>query len=1031
MLHSFFSLSRVSRARLTVACALYWCVLLLGAGCQSSFGDDVAGGGSETDPTETDPGPTDVSDPDAGEPTEPATDDVDAGALGPQLVNTVPRSGAMDVETSVRVSLTFDQPVEAGEGSVRLFESITQTQVAEVAIDGEGASLEGDTLVVDWDTQLANSTAYYVLVDPGAVLGAAGRPFVGIASATAFAFTTEAPAELSLVSSSPANGATRVPRASNVTLTFSAPILAAGEGDVIIVDADREEPFEVIPVSDPARLSFDGARLIVDPHGVFDYGRRYYLTVDPGALRSAQGVEFPGFDDDGVLSFTTVPPPVVRLLSSVPAKGATNVDPRASLVLTFSEAVATGTGFVKLWERARDALVEEVDVAGPRVTLSDANVTIDWVNDLEFDTSYYVTVDAGALLSQRGARFEGISDPTGLDFSTAATDLGTVALEGTSPLAGAVDVPVTTELVLVFSEAVQRAAGTIAIFEADGTLVQSVDVSDEAHVTIDGDTVTVVPGLTLDGSTLHYVRVSAGSFQNARGAAFAGISDESVWTFTTEQVFGVVALSPADDATAVDPATDLVLTFSESVAAGSGNIAVYTSADVLVESVPVTSARVAISGATVTVEVDRILGSETGYYVRIDAGALTHGGGSWSGISSPSDWNFTTRRVDFPGNVSSGLVAWLDASYAASVKANSSAQTRFWADRSGRHNDVSASGDARPALSASAINAKPALRFDGTDDVLQAASGFSLTAFDVFVVWQSPSAAGSTMSSIVVNGTNFQINHGHPYDVGRNSTAICQGNCSTTSLWHGARFVPAPNTNTPYLWNAGFDPITTTILVRSQGSAPVYNTSPTATPSAPATPFAIGGGCPDLACFFRGDVAEVLVYSRLLTSDERMAVVAGLRSKWGLPQVACSAGETRGSNGSCYHLGTSSANWDSARSTCQGRGTGWDLATVRSATENDWLTGNLLSADAWFGGTDANVEGVWRWVTDGLQFWAESTGAATNSSYTNWLGGSAPEPTGGTAYNCIRYYRAPDGSFSWADFPCSQSIAYVCEGPGD
>lgn len=143
---------------------------------------------------------------------------------------------------------------------------------------------------------------------------------------------------------------------------------------------------------------------------------------------------------------------------------------------------------------------------------------------------------------------------------------------------------------------------------------------------------------------------------------------------------------------------------------------------------------------------------------------------------------------------------------------------------------------------------------------------------------------------------------------------------------------------------------------------------------------------------------------------------------------ACDPGELVGPDGHCYFLEASLLSWSAARSLCQERGPGWDLASVRSAAENEFL-GGLLTLEAWIGASDAEAETTWVWVNDDVAFWSGTAeaGSAVGGAYVNW---NPTEPNGGTATNCARALPSPEGSTSdapWADLACDQTLGAVCE----
>jgi methionine-rich copper-binding protein CopC len=108
----------------------------------------------------------------------------------------------------------------------------------------------------------------------------------------------------------------------------------------------------------------------------------------------------------------------------------------------------------------------------------------------------------------------------------------------------------------------------------------------------------------------------------------------------------IITTSPADNATGVLVAANLVANFSEPVVAGTGMITLKrTSNNSTVESFNVASSpRLVFSGQTLTINPTNDLGPGVGYHLLIDSTAIvdTSGGDAFAGISSSSAWNLTT-----------------------------------------------------------------------------------------------------------------------------------------------------------------------------------------------------------------------------------------------------------------------------------------------------------------------------------------------------------------------------------------------------
>ena len=223
----------------------------------------------------------------------------------------------------------------------------------------------------------------------------------------------------------------------------------------------------------------------------------------------------------------------------------------------------------------------------------------------------------------------------------------------------------------------------------------------------------------------------------------------------------------------------------------------------------------------------------------------------------------------------SGLVLHLDAA-SLSPDAASEATMARWQDTSGQGNHVAQADKARqPALIADALNGLPVVRFAGNQyldgpAVLQAGDA----SFTIVAVWrrqhtrqaeviceQASDGIGRRASLLTVNeryGFNGQNNDAHglvPYRPGQFSlTLLTLEDTGVVRLWH--------NDDT--------------------GSAGVMGGIDRALQNTGDSIFRVGAKITSGGECLNGDIAEVLIYDRVLTFEELKRTNEYLAGKWGL-----------------------------------------------------------------------------------------------------------------------------------------------------
>jgi hypothetical protein len=206
----------------------------------------------------------------------------------------------------------------------------------------------------------------------------------------------------------------------------------------------------------------------------------------------------------------------------------------------------------------------------------------------------------------------------------------------------------------------------------------------------------------------------------------------------------------------------------------------------------------------------------------------------------------------------SGLKIWLDA------QSQSLGTVSTWADKSGAGNNATqGTAGFRPVNTANEIYGRNAVVFDGVDDYLSATFGSTLSQpITFFLVTKRTS------------GTTFLDGVGA---VNRAAVLSDAGQSNKTTLYSGSNATTTSTTTAlPVLYSGLFSGASSEL--RENGGANVISTSPGTAGIDGVTIGADYSGANTLS----GSVAEVIYYTRALSSTERQKVEEFLRSKYDL-----------------------------------------------------------------------------------------------------------------------------------------------------
>ncbi len=511
-------------------------------------------------------------------------------------------------------------------------------------LNGEsgGAGLETESLDGGTDTE-RDTGAAPIATDGGGATADARSPRTPDSAIP----PTDAGGAFELVDTVPEHGQVDVSTTSALELTFSR-TPRAGDGNIVLLEVLDEVIVEEVAV-DSDQLSVSDRTVAVTWSSPLSHDTDYTVVINPGAIEASDGSVFSGLAEPGQFVFSTGPAPPLTMESTTPDHEDVNVQLGADIELSFSSNIASGpVGKISLFNADTLQLIEEQDVhQNPQITLSDNTLTFDPTEDLSYDTTYFVTLDEGAVRSTYGAVFEGFDDAETLTFTTIASPPPVVV--ATAPADDAVDVDPQASLVLQFDSPISVGSGTITLsLSQNDELVESIDVR-SAAVTVTGVSLIAALSSPLDTATEYYVTAGAGVVTNDFGVPFAGLDDPETFSFTTATdappPVSLIGSTPNDDADDIPTNTDLTFIFSEAVTSVAGSITIFETADgAVVESIPVTDPSVTVTGDTVTVDRSTPLTDETEYYITIGSGAfVSMSGASFRGLLTPQALNFATK----------------------------------------------------------------------------------------------------------------------------------------------------------------------------------------------------------------------------------------------------------------------------------------------------------------------------------------------------------------------------------------------------
>jgi methionine-rich copper-binding protein CopC/photosystem II stability/assembly factor-like uncharacterized protein len=591
-----------------------------------------------------------------------------------QVTSFYPLNNATNIKGDISLEMEFNKPVIRGTGNITIHAGNTIQTIA--VTDAQQLKVTGNKVVINPATDLPDNTKVYILITGGAFVDAAGNTYAGIQDQTTWNFTTAPPQDQTapqIVSLLPLSGALGVAVSSELVIKFNEKVIK-GIGNILLRDANGEENISI--AGNQVSISDDVVTIRAAKN--FPFATTVSVLIPSGGFKDLAGNLFAGITDANSWKFTTETQPdrkapVIVALS--PAKNAENVPAGSKLEITFDERVEKGSGTIFIHQ---DKDIQEINVESVAVTVQDNKVMITPPKKLKSKTKVYIQLAKGTFKDIEGNLFIGIEDQTEWTFRV-ADDTPPVVVS-LSPQKNATNVPLNSTLEITFDEEIVKGKGQITI--NSGKNKRTVAVNSNA-VTVDKNKAIIDPKQSFPPGTSIFVLIEPGAFLDKADNPFAGIEDNTTWAFRTAGEQDVTpptvsSLSPANGATGVAPATDLVVTFSEPIKAATGNIALRNGTKVI--TIPVTDAsQVNITENKLTINPTADMDRGVRVNVLIQAGAVTDlNDNPFAGIISPEAWQFTTIGAEEPKDQTApSVVSYSPANNATGVAVNTNLELTF------------------------------------------------------------------------------------------------------------------------------------------------------------------------------------------------------------------------------------------------------------------------------------------------------------------------------------------------------------------
>ncbi|OFX29031.1 MAG: hypothetical protein A2W92_05345, partial [Bacteroidetes bacterium GWA2_42_15] len=530
-----------------------------------------------------------------------------------------------------------------------------------------------------------------IVLDNTGVVDAAGNAGAGTTNSDNFTIETTVPT-INNVTSTKADGTYGIGEEISITVTFSEAVTVTGTPQLELETGPVDRTVNYTSGTTTNTLTFSYTTQAGDESSDLDYKATGSLALNSGTIKDAAG-------NNATLTLATP-----GAAGSIGANKAIVIQAFPTVTLSvgssgIAEDAGTSTITATLSQTSSQAVTVSLAYSGTATNGIDYNST----------ASTSITIPAGSLSGNAVTGITATQDTSPEGDETIIIDISSISkgfeggtqqqtitiIDDDAPTVSSVSVPANgtyrtgqnLDFTVTFNQAVtiNTSGGipsipvTIGVTTVHALLSGTVSGATGAtfRYTVlnnqeDTNGITLGSAIATNGATIQNAALlNAITTLNNIGSTSAVLIDAVVPTLT--------ASLPADNASNSTLSGNIVLTFDDTMQAGSGNITIKKSSDgSIFEQVASNGSKVTFATTQVTVNPSGILEKGTAYYLEIDNAALKDDAGNpFAGISGSTTLNFTTVNVVVNEIVTDPQQDWSSTSF-ASVPGGSAGTNDEW-----------------------------------------------------------------------------------------------------------------------------------------------------------------------------------------------------------------------------------------------------------------------------------------------------------------------------------------------------------------